>query len=259
MLHSKKNLRVLSYNIHKGMSTGNSFVLDEIRASIRKVHADLVLLQEVLGHGAHPQSIQTRPREAWPKQPQFEFLADQLWPHTAYGRNAIYTSGHHGNAILSRHAFHFWENLDVSTNRFEQRGILHGIVTWPGLHRPLHAICLHLGLFESERKSQIKRLAERIESHVPHSDPLIIAGDFNDWRQKTSRYLADTLKGELEVREAFREHQGIYAKTFPSWFPALRLDRIYYRGLELETVECLKGEPWSQLSDHLPISAVFRI
>ena len=84
-------LKVLSYNIHKGFSVGNRrFVLERIRQAIRTVHADVVFLQEVLGqHEKHRIHVQ-----GWPSQTQFEFLADQVWPHHAYGKNATYTAGH---------------------------------------------------------------------------------------------------------------------------------------------------------------------
>src|SRR5438132_888733 len=107
----RKKLRVLSYNIHKGFSSGRGkFVLNRIREALRTVHPDLVFLQEVLGHHElHSQKV-----ENWPDQPQFEYLADQLWPHFAYGKNAVYTYGHHGNAILSKYPFSFYENIDIS-------------------------------------------------------------------------------------------------------------------------------------------------
>jgi len=37
--------------------------------------------------------------------PQHEFLAHESWLHHAYGKNSVYDSGHHGNAILSRYPF----------------------------------------------------------------------------------------------------------------------------------------------------------
>ena len=111
------SLQVLSYNIHKGFSSGNrNFVLHQIREAIRTVRADLVFLQEVLGeHREHQRKYSAH----WERDSQFEFLADEVWPHFAYGKNAIYTSGHHGNAILSRYPFTFFENIDISTNRME--------------------------------------------------------------------------------------------------------------------------------------------
>src|SRR3954470_12326563 len=144
----KKRLRILSYNIHKGFSTRNKrFVLKRIREAIRDVHADLVFLQEVLGqHDAHSQKVSN-----WPTEPQFEFLPEELWPHYAYGRNAVYTSGHHGNAILSKFPIEYWENIDISTNRMERRGLLHSVLHLPKRKKPLHAICVHLGLLEADR------------------------------------------------------------------------------------------------------------
>lgn len=243
MTPKKKHLRVLTYNIHKGFSMGNRrFVLGRIREAIRRVHADLVFLQEVLGeHEEHRRSVKD-----WPESSQFEFLADEIWPHYAYGKNAVYTAGHHGNAILSKYPIVLSENIDVSTNRFESRGLLHAKIELTDHERHVHAICVHLGLRETDRSVQIRRICERIESHIPHPEPVIVAGDFNDWRCRAS----GPLKKALETEEAFESLHGSCARTFPSWFPALRLDRVYIRGLEAKRAETLQGPPWSELSDH---------
>lgn len=249
----KTDLRVLSYNIHKGFSSNNrKFILDRIRDSIREIHPfhpDIIFLQEVLGHHeSHRQTI-----ENWPAQPQFEYLAHEIWPHFTYGKNAVYTSGHHGNAILSKHPLTFSENIDISTNRLERRGLLHGVIHNPAYSYPIHAICVHLGLLEAERMTQVQRICSRIESHVPHSEPLLIAGDFNDWLVRASR----TLQSQLDVSEAFLTLHNTHAKTFPSWLPALRLDRVYYRGLKVKKAKCLTGKPWSELSDHAALYVEF--
>lgn len=244
----KGKLRIVSYNIHKGFSSGRKkFILKRIREALHSVHPDIILLQEVLGqHEIHQSKI-----EEWPLQPQFEYLAHELWPHFAYGKNAIYAHGHHGNAILSKYPFSFFENIDVSTNKFEKRGLLHGIVELPGRSKPLHVVCVHLGLFEAERIRQANGLCDRIESHVPHGEPLIIGGDFNDWRQRISKALGK----KLEVQEAFKVTHGRHARSFPSWLPALCLDRIYFRGLKIEAAQCLSAPPWSELSDHAALVA----
>jgi endonuclease/exonuclease/phosphatase family metal-dependent hydrolase len=247
-MHHKERIRVLSYNIHKGFTAGNrNFVLSAMREAIHSVHADLVFLQEVLGqHEGHGKKIGN-----WPTRPQFEYLADSIWPHYAYGKNAVYTSGHHGNAILSKFPFSFWENIDISTNKLECRGLLHGVIEIPHKKKPLHAICVHLGLLEAERQTQIKRIAERIESLVPHDEPLIIAGDFNDWRVRCTK----PLENRVEVKETFMELYGSHARTFPSWLPALKLDRIYHRGLRASQAQTFTGKPWNQLSDHAALYA----
>ncbi len=244
----KLRVRVISYNIHKGFNSGNGqFTLKKIREALHSVHPELIFLQEVQGeHEAHSKNI-----KGWPSQPQFEFLAHELWPHYAYGKNAVYTLGHHGNAILSKYPFLFYENIDVSTNSWEKRGLLHGVIAIPGKRKPLHAICVHLGLLEAERAQQIVRLCSRIESHVPHDEPLVIGGDFNDWRGKAS----PVLEKRLDVSEAYHSIHGYHARTFPSWLPAFRLDRIYFRGLRLKHARCLSGRPWGDLSDHSALTA----
>jgi endonuclease/exonuclease/phosphatase family metal-dependent hydrolase len=244
----KRRIRVLSYNIHKGFNSGNRrFVLGKIRSAIRMVHADIVFLQEVLGqHEVHGKHIKD-----WPTVPQFEYLSDRIWPHFAYGKNAVYTSGHHGNAILSKYPFSFWENIDISTNKLERRGLLHGIIEIPHKRKPLHTICIHLGLLETERQAQIRVLCRRINELIPDDEPMVIAGDFNDWRGRATQ----SLQNMIEAREAFQVLSGAHARTFPSWLPALRLDRIYFRGLRPLSARCLAGRPWSQLSDHTALYA----
>lgn len=242
-------LRVLSYNIHKGFSMDRRFVLQKIKEAIRTTQAELVFLQEVIGeHAVHSERIAD-----WPVEPQLEYLADTLWPHFAYGKNAVYNEGHHGNAILSRHPFVAFENIDISNNRFERRGLLHGTVEpiRPG-GEELHVICVHLDLFERGRSKQIERIVKRIHDHVPDGAPLIIAGDFNDWRENASSVLTE----ELGVHEVFHKLHGSHARSFPAWFPFLPLDRIYIRGFRGIEATCFTGSPWTQLSDHGALLAV---
>lgn len=242
-------MRVLSYNIHKGFSFGNArFVLARIREAIREIQPDLVLLQEVLGeHAGHADRLKD-----WPKASQFEFLADELWPHFAYGKNAIYSEGHHGNAILSKFPITSWENEDISLSEIERRGILHATIATP---RPVHAFSLHLGLFEKDRRQQLERLCARIRAKVPRDEPVIIGGDFNDWRERSTLLLRE----QLDLREAFQELSGRHARTFPSWLPLLRLDRIYFRGLTCESAAVHRAtvQDWGTLSDHLPVVGEF--
>jgi endonuclease/exonuclease/phosphatase family metal-dependent hydrolase len=235
-------LRVLSYNIHKGFSQFGDMVLPKIKASIWEVGADLVFLQEIIGY----HSLHSVNHPEWPTTSPIEYLAGEIWPHHAYGKNAIYEDGHHGNALLSRRPLSSAENIDVSNNRLERRGLLHAIVPADDGGQPVHAICVHLDLFESGRRRQVDRLARRIEASVPQDCPLIIAGDFNDWRERAG----SRLERVLGVEDCYKRLHGQNAKTFPSWYPFLRLDRIYVRGLVPIAAGALSGAPWSELSDH---------
>ena len=208
------SLRVLTVNTHKGFTflTGK-FVLHALRDAVRKVGADVVFLQEVQGtHSGHAKRLPT-----WPHTPHYEFLADEIWPEFAYGRNAVYPGGHHGNALLSKYPITHRENHDVSISGPERRGLLHCALQVPGHAGPVHAVCVHLGLREAHRARQLALLCELIQREVPAQAPLIVAGDFNDWRRRAHR----ALSAGAGLREVFVHANGRAAKTFLVGMPML--------------------------------------
>ncbi len=240
------SLKIATYNIHKGFSQFNRrVVLHELRERLRELDADIVFLQEVQGeHAGHVQ------RHAdYPTGPQHEFLADEFWAHHAYGMNAVYDDGHHGNAILSRFPIVQMSNKDVSAHRFESRGLLHCEVQIGG--RLVHCLCAHFGLFAKGRRMQTSALVEHVLSEIPVDAPLLIAGDFNDWRNQLSR----TLANDLNVHDVFHLHKGQPARSYPSGLPLFRLDRIYVRGFSVQHCDVHMGEKWRRLSDHAALSA----
>lgn len=242
------SLRVLTVNVHKGFGFLNRrFVLRELRDAVREVAADLVFLQEIHGsrHGAGADL----------EVPHYEFLADQIWPAFAYGRNAVYTDGDHGNALLSKHPIVHSENVDVSAATQERRGLLHCVLQLPGQAHPLHAICVHLGLRQSHRGPQLRQLCDHVARCVPRAEPLLVAGDFNDWRCQAH----GVLRERAGLDEVFVEARGQAARTFPARLPLLRLDRIYVRGVQDHQPTTLPVRPWNALSDHAPIAAELRL
>lgn len=243
-----QTLKIATYNIHKGYSQFNRrFVLHELRERLRELDADIVFLQEVKGA-----ERRIRPRHHFEgAHPQHEFLAQESWLHHAYGRNSVYESGHHGNAILSRYPILRWDNLDISAHRFESRGLLHCELHLPGSDVVMHALCVHLGLFKHGRNQQMEMLAERIRRVVPEDAPLIVAGDFNDWRNHADELLAK----QLNLLEANEVTSGKLARTFPCGSPLLRMDRIYVRGLAVHQASVHAHRPWSRISDHAALSA----
>ena len=240
-------VNILSLNAHMGFDVFNRrHVLAQLRDAIRSASADLVFLQEVLGaHAGHAGR-----HDDWPAEPQYEFLADTVWPQHAYGRNAVYPEGHHGNALLSRFPIASHANRDISLHGHEPRGLLHCVIEVPGCAMPLHTICVHLGLRESHRKHQLRMLCETVEGAIPADAPLIVAGDFNDWRRR-----GHALLKRCGLVEAFDQANGKLAATFPASWPLLTLDRIYLRNAGAHRPQVLSGRPWSRLSDHLPLAA----
>jgi len=218
------------------------YTLDRIRNCLRDSSANIVFLQEVVGENhRHARNI-----PHWPQGNQLEFLADSVWTHHAYGKNAIYQNGHHGNAILSEMPFKHWQNHDISLMTFSQRGILHGETT-----KKLHLICVHFGLFEGERRNQTRKLLDYVHNNVPPEAPLIIAGDFNDWRKSSHKLITK----ELKVFDAYHRINHRVANTFPAIRPMLPMDRIYLRGFQVKSCKIMSNREWRSISDHCALLA----
>ena len=191
---SARRLRIATYNIHKGVSAmSRKNRIHDLRAGLHALEADLVFLQEVQGRN----DLHAERFDNWPDVAQHTFLAGDRWAESAYGRNSVRTEGDHGNAVLSRFPMVAHENIDISDHRFESRGLLHCEFEVDGVR--VHCICAHLGLFEESRVRQADAMIARIRSHVPNDAPLVIAGDFNDWRHRLGRRLVES----LGVREVF--------------------------------------------------------
>lgn len=275
-------IRVVSYNIHKGRSaTGSRDSLADLRLGLYGLRPDLLFLQEVQGRNERRSGLHA----------QHESLGAALSMHIAYGCNAVRHSTDHGNALLSRFPIVGHENQDISDHRLEQRGLLHAHVRIGDT--PVHCLVVHLGLFAGGRSRQVAALVERIQRLVPEDEPVLIAGDFNDWGnrlaplfvrqlglyevfavapQETSLPARVLRNPVVKLRESLRFGrpsplaQSVHElgmdgnarmtpppRTFPSAFPWLRLDRIYQRGFAVRTARVLHGAPWKQLSDHAPL------
>ncbi|NGM86404.1 endonuclease [Parapusillimonas sp. SGNA-6] len=277
-------IRVVSYNIHKGRSaTGSRESLADLRLGLYNLRPDLLFLQEVQGRNELHSRLDA----------QHESLGAALCMNTAYGCNAVRAQTDHGNALLSRYPILEHENQDISDHRLEQRGLLHALVQIQDTQ--VHCIVVHLGLFAGGRSRQVAALVERIKRLVPDDEPVLVAGDFNDWNNR----LAPLFVQQLNLYEVFaiapndsthrhklrhsvarlrnslrsfpkplplaqRVHElGMNGgarltpppRTFPAAFPWLRLDRIYQRGFAVRNARVLHGAPWRQLSDHAPLLA----
>jgi endonuclease/exonuclease/phosphatase family metal-dependent hydrolase len=267
-------IRVATYNIHKGVSSfGSNPRVLALKKAIGLFDADVVFLQEVQGkHEKHFAKFgeESRGHRHWPEEAQHEFFAGDSH-HSAYGMNAVYDHGHHGNALLSAFPISGQRNHDVSDHAYEQRGILHCVLTTP--KGPVHCYVVHLGLFESGRGRQTEALIDAVMASAPNGEPVIIAGDFNDWRNTLSAKLRDKL-GVVEVFDELGSGTGLGtmvrnlvggerkvrpARTFPAALPWFRLDRIYVRAFKVDTAEVLHGTLWAKLSDHAPIVATLKL
>jgi endonuclease/exonuclease/phosphatase family metal-dependent hydrolase len=238
--------RVATYNIHKGVQGvgfGRRLEIHNIGHAVEQLDADIVCLQEVRKLHRREQKYFTR----WPELPQHEFLAPEGY-EAVYQTNATTRHGEHGNALLSRWPVVSLSHEDMSDHRFEQRGLLH--VQVHVRRRKVHVIVVHLGLIAASRVRQIGQLVRYIGREIPRREPLIVAGDFNDWGGKLREAMNEA---------GLRDFEGERLWTYPSRLPLTQLDYVYARGMKPLGVEIPKGRIWWRMSDHLPLIAEFRL
>jgi endonuclease/exonuclease/phosphatase (EEP) superfamily protein YafD len=107
----------------------------------------------------------------------------------------------------------------------------------------LHGVNFAVGLDEYQEQLDSLRTVLAV-----HSGPIILAGDFNTWRQARID-VVNTFAESLGLRDVhLREDQRIKVFGKP-------LDHLYYRDLQLVRAEA----PKTDASDHNPIIASFRL
>ncbi len=242
MISGMTSLRVVTYNIHKGVQgvgPASRLEIHNLMQAVQGFGADVVCLQEVRGFNRQMQKRFAH----WPAVGQADYLAPPGY-QAVYRTNAVTRHGEHGNALLSRWPVLGQGHHDVSDHRFEQRGLLHVRLDVKGA--PLHVVVAHLGLIHASRERQVQQIGAMLEREVPPHEPLVVAGDFNDWGQRLHEAMAVF---------GLRTFEHIRHATYPSRLPLLHLDRIYARGLRPLSVQVPHGGQWARLSDHLPLIA----
>jgi endonuclease/exonuclease/phosphatase family metal-dependent hydrolase len=210
--------------------------MQAIGRALAEHHADLVLCQEVF-HCATTGASQSGG------------LADAMGLCGYYGANKFRSLGHHGNSTFTRLAVEQFTNHDISTNRVERRGALYMRLSMNG--QPLHVFNVHLGLNRWQRLEQVKQIVGLADSVGKPGEPMLLAGDFNDWRRELDAVIVNTLGFD----NALAEQPPESVRTWHARRPVFSLDRIYTRNLIVARAGRLDGSPWSELSDHLPLFA----
>lgn len=234
-------LRLVTYNIHKGVGRDRKLRLDRIADVLRAYNPDVVALQEAFRFHADA---------GLPHQPQE--LAERLGlPFLAVGWNVPRRQGVYGNATLSRLPLEGSLNLDLRWRFKKRRSALYTRVLVPG--RPsLHLFNVHLGLAHFERAVQMRRLTAWSRELAPRGEPVVIAGDTNDWLSRLPRHARDG--DEFVCSGAGRAHHA--RGTYPSVLPIGALDRVYLRGgVRVLDSFASREQLARHASDHLPLVA----
>lgn len=233
-------LRLVTYNVHKGVGTDGRLALDRIADVVRHYDPHLVCLQEV---------IWSDEEEVSGAQPRA--LADAIGlPHRIIALNCRRPHGVYGNMTLSKFPLEEHENLDVTVPFKRSRAVLYTRLRLP--RAPLHLFNAHLGLAGWERLWQMHELVADAPRLVPDGEAIVFAGDMNDWRHR----LYPGVLAKAGFRCAVGDADDPGHATYPSWYPLGALDKVFVRG----GVRASRARP-SRLalarvaSDHLPLIA----
>jgi endonuclease/exonuclease/phosphatase family metal-dependent hydrolase len=185
------NLRIVSWNIQKGIGMDFRRDLDRTVSVLRDADADVFGLQEVLEHQAELVARALDSDWAWgPARPRFG--------------NALYVRGD-----VIEHRVH-----DLSVPRCEPRACLEALIAVRDTR--LRVFVCHFGLGFREREIQAARLRDVLRSAQPDA-PRVVFGDFNEWQRRGP--VGRTLTREFPLAPA-------PLRTHPSPLPIFALDRI---------------------------------
>jgi endonuclease/exonuclease/phosphatase family metal-dependent hydrolase len=229
-------VRVLTWNIHRGVGRDGRYDLLPVVELVRRHDPDIVALQEIDSRGSTD----------LPAAP-LALLTQSLGSHVAEARTIVAPDGHYGHALISRWPLAPPILHDLSVRRREPRFAIETIAATAA--GPVHLAAVHLGLRIGERRWQAAKLAEIAAGAGETS---VMLGDFNDWpwfwpwRDIVRRALASALPART------------FHRTYPARHPLLILDRIYCRPPSA-LVRSWTDPEARQLSDHLPVIADIRV
>ncbi len=236
-------MRLLSYNIHKGIGgRDRRYRLERVIRVIEEENPDLICLQEVDRHVR---------RTRHDDQPRKLTEAFHAAAHL-FQLNVRHKSGGYGNLVLSRWPIHRHHHVSLRLKRRKPRGAQMAVVETP--EGPIHLVHWHLGLAERERHWQVRHLLEHAMFGESAHLPTLIVGDFNDWLNTLGKgpFLRHGFAQVTTPRSRFR--------SFPAYLPVASLDKAFVRGpVEVRHARIVRSRLARDASDHLPLVVDFHL
>lgn len=236
-------MRLLSYNIHKGIGgRDRRYRLERIIHVIEEQCPDIICLQEVDQHVR---------RSRFHDQPQL--LASHFQcEHHHYQQNVFIKKGGYGNMVISKWPFRSCYQISLRKGRRKPRGAQLVVVQTP--EGPLHLVHWHLGLVEKERQWQVRHLLEHMLYHEGALHPTMLVGDTNDWRNRLERHIL--------AKQGFNQATSPTKRfrSFPAYMPMVPVDKLFYReGILVKESRLGRGPLARRASDHLPLIVDFHL
>lgn len=226
-------ITVVSWNVHRCIGTDGHYRPERIADAIREIAPDVVALQEI------DSSLRTHG-----EKDQLTYIAERVGMRQIIGPTLQRDYGAYGNALLFKAPLVGAETCDLSFRKFEPRGALAAHLRFPtGV---LRVVNTHLGLKYWERTFQIDRLLSDFVWR--EGVPTCLLGDFNEWMPISPNALRLSRTLSSVARRP----------TFPSTWPRLSLDRIFFNWPARVTESfAITRAPVRHASDHLPLVATF--
>lgn len=238
--------RLLTYNVHRCLGVDRRLDVDRIAAVIAEFEPDVVCLQELDVGRARTGGVD-----------QAEAIAGKLAMTSRFHPAMRVEAELYGDAILTPHPERLMRVGALPTVRgirgLEPRGALWSRIEIKGV--ALNVINTHLGLVPREQRLQALALAG--PDWVGACDgPTILTGDFNATSltrpYKTLTRRLDDAQRRLGLKPS--------VKTFPSSFPAIRIDHCFVSPEIRVTAIQAPFSPLARMaSDHLPLIMDFEI
>lgn len=235
-------MKIMTFNIQHCLDYKNRVIDFDIFADFIKKHSpDVCGLNEVRGEG--PAKDYTD---------QTNILGDKTGLNRYFGEAIkVNKTSPYGNAILSCYEIRSAETIKIPDPilktepvSHETRCIIKAVINIDG--KDICFLVTHMGLAKKERKNAVKSICGILDS----TDlPVILMGDFN---AEPDDAVFEPIRERLS--DAQNKSDNAEIKTYPSDKPEVKIDYIFYRGLE-----CINSHTITEVcSDHLPIIAEFR-
>ncbi len=238
--------RLLTYNVHRCVGTDRRLDVDRIVAVIGEHEPDIVCLQELDVGRARTDRID-----------QAQTIADKLAMTSRFHPAMRVEAELYGDAIMTPHPEKLIRAAALPTVAgipgLEPRGAIWSEIEIGGVS--VNVVNTHLGLVPREQRLQAAALAGAGWLGACHG-PTLLAGDFNATSitrpyQTLARKLQDCQR-QLKLRPS--------VKTFPSAFPAIRIDHCFVSPEIRITGVTSPYSPLARIaSDHLPLVIDFEI
>ena len=228
---SQFDIRVMSYNIHHGISRNGKHDIEKIADVIQESGAQIVGLQEV-----DSRFVRSFFRD------QARELAERLDMYYYFGENFTLLGAGYGNAVLSKFPIVSASNLQLD-GKGEQRGVVSATIDIYG--KEVNFLVTHLSLNRSIRDKQLQQIRRYIGLL---EDEVILVGDFN-----STPGAGEIMYIERRLKEAVKElgREDLYTFVGRDGVRT-RIDYVFL------SPEITVSDVWtidSDASDHLPLLA----